>query len=39
MVGSSINIITILVTLALLYSEKIPSYLIIIGGICLGYVV
>lgn len=36
MVSSPVNIITVLITLGLLYSEKIPSFLIIIGGICLG---
>lgn len=36
MMSSPVNIITVLITLGLLYSEKIPSFLIIIGGICLG---
>jgi chromate transporter len=38
MVTNPINILTVLITLAVLYTEKIPSYLIIVGGICLGAV-
>jgi chromate transporter len=38
MANSPVNIFTILLTLLALYSEKIPSYLIIVGGIALGAV-
>lgn len=36
LVGSPVNILTILITLIILYFEKVPSYLIILGGIGLG---
>ncbi|WP_262925463.1 chromate efflux transporter [Lacihabitans sp. LS3-19] len=38
LVSDPINIITVLITLIVLYFEKVPSYLIILGGICLGAV-
>jgi chromate transporter len=36
LISNPINIITVLLTLLILYFEKVPSYLIILGGICLG---
>jgi chromate transporter len=36
MATNPINIITVLITFAVLYFEKIPSYFVIIGGIILG---
>ena len=39
MATSLFDIVTILVTLGMLFSGKIPSYLIIFGGICLGAIV
>jgi chromate transporter len=38
LMSNPINIITVLLTLLILYFERVPSYLIILGGICLGAV-